>query len=237
MDAVGHLNMRKQVLVTPMEGPAATGAAGLRRQRDYDLHHAPWDDFTLDLVQSTGFDIIVIGFPIEENSLRRFIRCVRAPGSACRRSGVVLLARRRHLAAAKAYVGLGINRAVGVEEGAEELAASIDDLCSVAPRVALRAPTRIILRIEDRPLRAFCQTENVSTSGMLLRGFGHYPTGTTIDFEINIPGQSEPIRGSAEITRTTNVAMERLEGVGARFLSFLGADESRLSSYVEERLN
>jgi hypothetical protein len=31
--------------------------------------------------------------------------------------------------------------------------------------------------------------------------------------------------------------VERLEGVGARFLSFLGADESRLSSYVEERLN
>ena len=220
-----------------MEGPAATGAAGLRTQRDYDLHHAPWDDNTLDLVQSTGFDTIVIGFPTEETSLRRFVRCVRAPGSACRRSGLVLLAQRGHLPAAQQFIGCGVNRAVGIEGGADELANSIDELCSVAPRVVLRAPTRIILRIEDRPLRAFCQTENVSTSGMLLRGFGHYPTGTTIDFEINIPGQSEPIRGSAEITRTTDVAMERLEGVGARFLSFLGADQSRLSSFVEERLN
>ena len=229
--------MRKQVLMTRMDGPVFTEAAAFLRQKEFDLHHAPWDDNTLDLVQSIGFDLIVIGFPVEVTSLRRFVKCVRAPGSACRRSGMVLLAERGHLEAAQEFIGHGINRAIGTEGGSELLASALDELISVAPRITLRAPTRVILRIEERPVRAFCQTENVSVSGMLLRGFGHYPAGTTIDFEINIPGESEPIRGSAEISRTTNIAVERLEGVGARFLSFLGADQSRLSTYVDQRLN
>ena len=229
--------MRRQVLMTQMDGPAYTEAVAVLRQKEFDLHRAPWDDNTLDLVQSIGFDVIVIGFPVEANTLRRFVKCVRAPGSACRRSGIILLAEAGHLQAAQEFIGQGINRAIGVDETSDLLAAAFEDLTSVAPRINLRAPTRIILRIEERPVRAFCQTENVSVSGMLLRGFGHYPTGTTIDFEINIPGESEPIRGSAEIARTTNIAVERLEGVGARFLSFLGADQSRLSTYVDQRLN
>jgi hypothetical protein len=72
---------------------------------------------------------------------------------------------------------------------------------------------------------------------MLLRGFGHYPPGTTIDFEINIPGQSDPIRGTATIARTTNVALERMEGVGARFQSFTGQDGGRLTEYLNDHLH
>ena len=72
---------------------------------------------------------------------------------------------------------------------------------------------------------------------MLLRGFGHYPPGTTIDFEINIPGHSEPIRGSATIARTTNVENERFEGVGDRFDDFLGTDRSRLTDYLSKHIH
>ena len=108
---------------------------------------------------------------------------------------------------------------------------------SVAPRLALRAPTRVVLNLDERPLRTFCQTENVSETGMLLRGFGHYPPGTTIDFEINIPGESDPIRGSAVIARVTNPALEHLEGVGARFDHFLGQDRARLTDYLSEHLH
>jgi hypothetical protein len=72
---------------------------------------------------------------------------------------------------------------------------------------------------------------------MLLRGFGHYPPGTTIDFEINIPGQCDPIRGTATIARTTNVNLERMEGVGARFQTFMGQDGYRLTEYLNNHLH
>jgi hypothetical protein len=209
------------------------------RGADINLQMAPWNDNTLELVQSNSFDAIVIGFPGPITALRRFVQCVRSPGSACQRSGVVLLSEPRHLEAAQTFVGIGagINRAICTADMKETLAETLLQISSVAPRSTLRAPTRVVLHLEQRPLRTFCQTENVSESGMLLRGFGHYPPGTTIDFEINIPGQSDPIRGHATIARTTNVAAEMMEGVGARFDDFRDGDRARLTEYLNEMVH
>jgi DNA-binding NarL/FixJ family response regulator len=229
--------MTKNIVLTRMDQETFARAAAALASDQISLHHAPWDDNTLDLVQSTKFDVIIIGFPGPITPLRRFVECVRAPGSACQKSGVILLADPQHIDAAQAFVGVGINRAIPSDNAQELLAASITELASVAPRLALRAPTRVVLKLEQRPLRTFCQTENISESGMLLRGFGHYPPGTTIDFEINIPGQSDPIRGTATIARTTNVNLERMEGVGARFQSFMGQDGYRLTEYLNDHLH
>jgi len=216
-----------------------TRASEVVRDSAIELHHHPWDDNTLELVQNTRFDAIVIGFPGPIRELRRFVQCVRSPGSASQRSGIVLLAEPDHLRAAEAFVGIGvgINRAIASSDLEQLLESAITGLTAVAPRVSVRAPTRVILHLEQRPLRTFCQTENISESGVLLRGFGHYPPGTTIDFEINIPGQSDPIRGSATIARTTNVEHERLEGVGARFNDFRGTDRVRLTAFLNQHLH
>jgi DNA-binding NarL/FixJ family response regulator len=229
--------MTKNIVLTRMDQETFARAAAALASDEINLHHAPWDDNTLDLVQSTKFDVIIIGFPGPITPLRRFVECVSAPGSACQKSGVILLADPQHIDAAQAFVGVGINRAIPSDNAEELLAASITELASVAPRLALRAPTRVVLKLEQRPLRTFCQTENISESGMLLRGFGHYPPGTTIDFEINIPGQCDPIRGTATIARTTNVNLERMEGVGARFQTFMGQDGYRLTEYLNNHLH
>jgi hypothetical protein len=229
--------MTKNIVLTRMDEETFARASDALTSDEINLHHAPWDDNTLDLVQSTKFDVIIIGFPGPITPLRRFVECVRAPGSACKSSGVILLADPQHIDAAQAFVGVGINRAIPTDNAEELLAASIAELATVAPRLALRAPTRVVLQLEQRPLRTFCQTENISETGMLLRGFGHYPPGTTIDFEINIPGQSDPIRGTATIARTTNVSLERMEGVGARFQTFMGQDEGRLTEYLNDHLH
>lgn len=231
--------MTKKVVLTRASRDAFARTKNLLGEQKYDLHHAPWDDNTLDLVQNTRFDIVAIGFPGPIKALRRFVGCIRASGSASQRSGIVLLSDPQHLDAAQTFVGIGvgINRAISWDDLEERLLPAIEDLAAVAPRVPLRAPTRVVLQLEQRPLRTFCQTENVSESGMLLRGFGHYPPGTAIEFEISIPGQGDPIRGRATIARTTNVSLERLEGVGARFDDFLGTDRSRLTEYLNEHLH
>jgi hypothetical protein len=229
----------KKVVLTRASRDAFSRTKNVLGEREYDLHHAPWDDNTLELVQTTRFDVIAIGFPGPIKAMRRFVGCIRASGSASFRSGIVLLSDAQHLDAAKTFVGIGvgINRAISWDDLEKNLRPTIDELAAVAPRVPLRAPTRVVLQLEQRPLRTFCQTENVSQSGMLLRGFGHYPPGTVIEFEISIPGQGDPIRGRATIARTTNVSLERLEGVGARFDDFLGSDRARLTDYLNEHLH
>jgi len=231
--------MMKKVVLTRASRDAFARTQKVLSEREFDLHHAPWDDNTLELVQTTRFDVIAIGFPGPIQAMRRFVGCIRASGSASQRSGIVLLSDHQHLDAALTFVGIGvgINRAISWNDLEEFLRPAIDELAAVAPRVPLRAPTRVVLQLEQRPLRTFCQTENVSQSGMLLRGFGHYPPGTVIEFEISIPGQSDPIRGRATIARTTNVNLERMEGVGARFDDFLGSDRARLTDYLSEHLH
>jgi hypothetical protein len=228
--------MPSQVVMTRTDESTFAKAKDAIRGSDINLQMAPWNDNTLELVQSTAFDAIIIGFPGPITALRRFVQCIRSPGSANQRSGVLLLCEPRHLEAAQTFVGIGvgINRAISAKDLNGQLAPAIQELSSVAPRATLRAPTRVVLHLEQRPLRTFCQTENVSETGMLLRGFGHYPPGTTIDFEINIPGQSDPIRGRATIARTTNVSTERMEGVGARFNDFRDGDRARLTEYLND---
>ena len=225
-----------QVVMTRTDESSFAKAKDAISGADINLQMAPWNDNTLELVQSTAFDAIIIGFPGPITALRRFVQCIRSPGSACQRSGIILICEPRHLEAAQTFVGIGvgINRAISAKDVNERLAETIQELASVAPRAMLRAPTRVVLHLEQRPLRTFCQTENVSETGMLLRGFGHYPPGTTIDFEINIPGQSDPIRGKATIARTTNVASEMVEGVGARFNDFRDGDRARLTEYLND---
>jgi len=231
--------MSIQVLMTRTDESTFAKVKDAIRGADIDLQMAPWNDNTLELVQSNSFDAIIIGFPGPITALRRFVQCLRSAGSACQRSGVVLLCEPRHLEAAQTFVGIGagINRAICAADMNETLAQTLLEISSVAPRSTLRAPTRVVLHLEQRPLRTFCQTENVSETGMLLRGFGHYPPGTTIDFEINIPGQSDPIRGQATIARTTNVSAEMMEGVGARFNDFRDGDRARLTEYLNEMVH
>ncbi len=228
-----------EVLMTRTDESTFARVKDAIRGADINLQMAPWNDNTLELVQSTSFDAIIIGFPGPITALRRFVQCVRSPGSACQRSGVVLLSEPRHLEAAQTFVGIGagINRAICATDMNETMAQALLELSSVSPRSTLRAPTRVVLHLDQRPLRTFCQTENVSETGMLLRGFGHYPPGTTIDFEINIPGQSDPIRGQATIARTTNVSAEMMEGVGARFNDFRDGDRARLTEYLNDMVH
>ncbi len=231
--------MTANVLMTRVDTATFSEANRAVAASDIELQMAPWDDNTLELVQTYSFDAIVIGFPGSINALRRFVRCVRSPGSVNQQCGIILLSEPRHMEAAQTFVGIGvgINRAIAVDQMQDRLEPAIFELSSVAPRAPLRAPTRVVLHLDRRPLRTFCQTENVSESGMLLRGFGHYPPGTTIDFEINIPGQPESIRGRATIARTTNIESEKMEGVGARFDGFREGDRARLTGYLNEMLH
>ncbi|MGD9253584.1 MAG: hypothetical protein PVG92_06590, partial [Holophagae bacterium] len=88
--------MQPQVIMTRVDRPVFEQAEDALRSSSVDLHLAPWNDETLEMVQNSRFDVIIIGFPGTITPLRRFVRCVRASGSACQRSGVILLSEPDH---------------------------------------------------------------------------------------------------------------------------------------------
>lgn len=227
---------RKQVLVTAANDTLSRRISELLRQNDIDVHRSRWDETTTDLVQSTPFDVIVMGFPVDESAMSRFLATARADGAACRRAGLVLVTESDQASEASRLIGKGANRIVTTDRLALELLSAIEDLARPAPRLSVRVPAQIKLYSDGRPLRVMAQIENLSTSGMLLRGVTQFPVGTMFDFEISIPGGAAPISGSAEVTRATDPRHESVRGIGVRFVSLTGSDRTRLETYVANRL-
>jgi len=226
----------KQVLVTRVDDATHSRVAELLRQTTLALHFAHWDSTTLDLVQVTAFDVIIIGFPVSAAALKRFLEMARAEGAACHRSGLVLITDNEFSDAANALVGKGANRVVAINELDTKLISAVEDLATPAPRVPIKMPANIQLFSDGRPLRLMAQIQNLSASGMLLRGVTQFPVGTSFEFEMMVPDDPNPIRGTAEITRTTDPQREAIQGIGVRFVSFDASDRVRLEMFVDEHL-
>lgn len=227
---------KSRVLLTNLEGHVQMAVQGELEPLAGELVTAPWDAELSDQVHQTRYDLVVIGYPVLGVALGRVLTSLRHRRSASLRCGTILVAPPTRLSEAGRFLGRGVNRVLADDELTLTLASTARLLLEVAPRLPVRAPARIMVEIGDRPLRAFCQTENLSRTGMLLRGFGHYPRGTPVEFELSIPGEPGPIRGRAEVLRTTDLTTERVEGVGARFLGFQDDDGRRLESYLDRHM-
>ncbi len=225
-----------QVLVTRVDDATLQRVAETLRQIRVDLHRVRWDQTTLDLVQGTPFDVVIIGYPVSREALNRFLDAARTKGAACRRAGLVLITESVHSEAAQALIGRGANRVVTAEELENRLVTAVEDLASPAPRLPVRIPARVQLFADGRPLRLMAQVDDVSASGMLVRGVTQFPVGTVFGFEVVVPGEAKPIRGTAEIMRLTVPRREAVRGVGVRFVSFEGSDRLRLEMFIDRSL-
>lgn len=225
-----------QVLVTRVDDATHRRIADTLRQIRVDIHRVRWDQTTLELVQGTAFDVVIIGYPVSRDALIRFLAAARDKGAACRRAGLVLITESPHSDSAQALIGKGANRVVPVDELEGRLVTAIEELARPAPRLPVRIPARVQLFTSGRPLRLMAQVDNISTTGMLVRGVTQFPVGTTFGFEIVVPDEAKPIRGSAEIMRLTDPRHEEVHGVGVRFVSFEGSDRLRLEMFIDRNL-
>jgi len=222
----------RQILITGIEAGDYQRLSAILRRSSMDIHRTQWSSHVLELVQGMAFDVIVVGFPVTGVSLEQLVMAVRAETSPCRRTGVLLFARPSSLATARRLLGRGVNRIIRSDCEDTDILSAVADLLSVAPRRPIRASTRLVVRLDHGPSVLLCQTQNLSLSGMLVRATRRFPHGTRLDFEINLPGDGEPVRGNAEITRTADRVRERVDGFGARFLSFAPADRDRLEAFL-----
>lgn len=223
---------RGQILVTGVDDPVYNAVVNVLSPLGFDIHRAPWDDYLRDHVQITPFDVVVAAFSISAGGMEKFFKAMRSRGSACHHSGVILIASERNLDVAKAHLGHGANRIISDRGVSSQLQAAVSELLGVAPRVPVTTNARIKIYVEGKPVQSFCQTQNLSATGVLIRGFSHYPQGSKIDFEISLPTDTAPIKGSGTISRRTERRFEQVEGLGIQFTSFHGTDQHRLADFL-----
>ena len=77
-----------------------------------------------------------------------------------------------------------------------------------------------------------CQSENISENGMLLRSDRLLPIGTRVTFECSLPGDRMPVSGEAEVMRHAVVDVEKVQGMGLRFIFVKSDGQRRVRSFL-----
>lgn len=187
----------------------------------------------LELTSLFPYDAVIAGFPLQDVETRPFLTAMRKADCPSRNAAVLLVAGPEDLEDARALVGYGANRVLALDAPFAQIERAVAALTGVAPRMALRAISRVKVELSRGIKLVLCQTENISATGMLLRTDQEYPVGTEFAFELALPGVDRPIRGRALVVRSTLQRRERVTGVGVRFSQFEGSDGQRFSGYLD----
>ena len=99
---------------------------------------------------------------------------------------------------------------------------------ATSPRRSIRLMVQLAATIDDGKVARMCHTENLSSSGMLVRTKAPLPVGTRVDIQFLfrsdpelikdvLPGGYGFVQGEATIVRHTDPVKESTRGMGLRF--------------------
>jgi hypothetical protein len=219
---------RHQVLLVGFTDDEARRVVASLQSFDVDFHRIPWSEGLPGFVAVREFDAILLRDHRDRRTLDSLLESLRSQDARSRHAGVLLLAEHGALHGLRRLEGRGLNRVVSLgnlEEGLHEV---LLPLLDVARRFKLKAPIELDSKAGEEPVKAYCFTENLSMSGMLLNCTRQLPVGAPFEFALSVPGEQEPIRGSARVARCTDPRREKVVGMGAAFLDFEEHHRARL---------
>ena len=223
---------KRLILLAGIERSLLEDEAPFLRRLSVEVHFAKRPTAAVPLVAKHPYDLLMLGYPMAELQLPAFIAAVRGKDSPCRSAGVLLLAEPDALDDARRLLGRGVNRVVPAAGAAEVFEKAVSDLANVAPRCGMRTPVRMEVQLGDGRQRILCQTENLSATGMLLRGAQTYPVGATLAFELTLPDVGGSLSGEADVVRHT-APKEGVYGFAVRFLSLEDDGAAKIAGFVD----
>lgn len=186
----------------------------------------------LELIHNIPFDLIVLGLPIDGVGLADWVRELRRDGCASARTSLLALAPSPQ--EIEKGLSAGVNAAIPWPGPAAPLLEHVAKLLTVAPRKSTRVLAKLEVRIEGRARKLVCQSENLSSTGMLLRAAKGIPLGTELELEFNLPGNPEPLHIRARVMRETRPGRERFTGIGVRFEEFRADSLEKLERFLAQ---
>jgi len=224
-----------QILLTGLGHNDVHRLVTLLESFDVDFHRIPWNGRLLVAVQRTAFDVVIAGHPGLELPADTLLVALRDPESASRHAGLVLFADPESTGDAHRMLGRGVNRVVSRIDPDRVIQESVLSLIDVPRRFQVRAPVEISAAANHSSEPAYCHTENLSMSGMLVNCMRPAPVGSLLDFALLFPEEERPIRGRARVARIADPRREKVLGLGAAFESFAHSDRSRLRNALSRR--
>jgi len=207
--------------------------AALMDRASIDAHY-PADGLAgLGLLRELPYNLVIVKIPTPGVELADFVATLRSAKSRSRRAGLLVTAGEEHRVEVESFLGHGVNRFVPGRASAAEWLYALADLFDVPPRLSVRALVQLEALVKGSRHRSLAQTQDVSSTGMFVRGNPHpFSVGTEIDFELNLPDDPSPLRGVAEVVRHANIDLEQIDGFGARFRTLASSGAQRLQQFL-----
>ncbi len=224
--------MAQKVLIVGPETGAVRRVLPTLERADFAVEHVARCKDAVAAVRSEAFVLLIVRFPVGGLYLDDLVTAVRSERSPSRSAGLILLSERGDEGQIERYLGRGVNQVVLIDALSDRLPRVVDELLAVATRQAVRVVVRLELSMRFGTSRTLAATENISLTGMLVRGGVGFPVGTLLSFELALPDAAGPIRGEVRVVRRVAQAREGLEGIGVQFVSFLGDGQQRLAAFL-----
>ena len=200
-------------------------------RRDFTVDRFPGADGALELTATVPFELLVVRVPLPGIEVERFLEHVRSESSLCAHASIVLLETEDSGRAMgdepERLIGRGANRVIKLADSRDEVQRIVAELIDVAPRKAARFLARLEVKLGGAKDLILCQTENLSSTGMLIRTERRYQNGVESDFEFAAPDEPRPIKGTARIVRRTMIGRDSVGGVGVTFVAWEGDSQRR----------
>jgi len=223
---------KASILVVAVTPDVYEQIAPLLRRRSFEVDRIADPRSALELMAAVSFDSVIVGYPLNGLPLVDFLNRVRSSASAL--ASVAALVPRARMADVEGLRD-ALDAVLPQEEAADQIQRLLCDILGVASRSALRIPVRLEISVLDSESRdlLMTQTEDVSATGMLVHCRRAYPLGSRAQFEMRLSGELEPIKGEAEVARQTEGGIDRVEGMGLRFLAFDGKGEAHFLRHLD----
>ena len=187
----------------------------------------------VDVAGEHRYDVILMDAVPCDWPLEKVVRSFRDPSSPSRGAAILVLAEPDQVDVARALRSRGVNRVMLVTDPPEIICDQMANLIKVAPRVQVRLATNVEAALGKSGQELFCQTVNLSSTGMLIRTQHRPPLGTPVVFKIRLSDAAGTIFGRGEIVRHATMGRGGVDGVAIRFVGFDKDGAQQLQRYME----
>lgn len=229
MKTSGH-----KILAAGIERRTFEQLAPVLRRDEVQIDWVATPEAGVNLASGNRYDVVILDAEPTDWSLEEVVRNLRKGVSPSRNAAIMVLAEPDQVDAARALKSKGVNRVMLISDPPQMICQQMAGLLEVAPRVALRVPMNLQTSLGNHGREIFCQTVNLSSTGMLVRTQARPQLGSPVVFQLHLSDSLGAVIGRGEMVRHASRFQGGFDGVGVRFKSFAEDGADRLQHYLRE---
>jgi hypothetical protein len=226
-----------RVLAAGLERPTFERLAPFLRRDAVSVDWVATPEAGVPIAWKNSYDVILVDAAPGNWPLERVVREIRSDASSSRSAAILVLAQPDHVDVARALTSRGVNRVMLISDPPHMIRDQMANLVEVSPRADVRLVAKIHTALGNTGRELFCQTQNLSRTGMLVRTHHRPQLGSQVVFRILVGDSNDPIIGRGELVRHATGPNGDTEGVGIRFLGFAADGAKRLDDYLESQIS